>query len=63
MKNYDVWFNLTHPANIVVEAESESEAKALAEDLLADMDDSELLRRIKDAIDYMGVQVVDVEEL
>ena len=63
MKNYDIWFNLAHPANFVIEAKSVEEAKDLAEDLLADMDADELMRRIKDAIDYMGVKVVEVEEL
>lgn len=62
MKNYDVWFNLAHPACLIVEAESEKEAKCIAEDLLADMDDAELLRRIKNTIDYMGVKVTDVTE-
>lgn len=63
MKNYDIWFNLAHPANLVIEAKSAKEAKDVAEDILADMDSDELLRRIKDAIDYMGVEVVEVEEL
>ena len=62
MKNYDVWFNLEQPAVIVVEAKSKKEAKEIAEELLADMDYDELMRRVGDAIDYMGVKVVDVEE-
>lgn len=63
MKNYDVWFNLAHPANFVIEAKSAEEAKDVAEDILANMDSKELMQRIKDAIDYMGVEVVDVDEL
>lgn len=63
MKNYDVWFTLAHPANFVIEARSAEEAKDVAEDILADMDSKELMQRIKDAIDYMGVEVIDVDEL
>ena len=54
MKNYDVWFNLAHPANFVIESKSAEEAKDVAEDILANMDSKELMQRIKDAIDYMG---------
>lgn len=57
MKNYDIWFNLEHPATFVVEANSEEEAREIAEDILAEMDDDELMRRIKDAIDYMGLRI------
>ena len=63
MKNYDIWFNLAHPANLVVEARSVDEAAELAEEILANMDSDELMRRIKDAIDYMGVEIVCVEKL
>ena len=62
MKNYDVWFTLESPAVIVVEAKSVKEAKEIAEEMLADMDYDELMRRIGDAVDYMGVKVVNVEE-
>ena len=61
MKNYDVWFNLEQPAVVVIEANSEKEAKEIAEEVLADMDYDELMRRIGDAVDYMGVRVVGVE--
>lgn len=63
MKNYDVWFTLAHPANFVIEAESEIEAIAIAEDLLADMSQKELLERIVAAIDYMGLKIDYVEEI
>lgn len=63
MKNYDVWFSLAHPANFVIEAESEAEAIETAEDLLADMSQEELLERIVAAIDYMGLKVDCVEEI
>lgn len=63
MKNYDVWFNLAHPANIVIEAKSAKEAKEIAEELLAEMDQDELLERIVNAIDYQGVKIVDVEDI
>ena len=63
MKNYDVWFTLAHPANFVIEAKSETEAIAIAEDLLADMSQKELLERIVAAIDYMGLKIDYVEEI
>ena len=63
MKNYDVWFTLAHPANFVIEAKSTIEAMEIAEDLLADMDQDELLERIVAAIDFVGLKVEYVEEI
>lgn len=60
MKNYDVWFTLESPAVIVVEADSKEKAKEIAEGLLADMDHDELIERISNAIDFMGVKVTKV---
>lgn len=62
MKNYDVWFTLEQPALLVVEAKSAEDAKEIAEEMLVDMDYDELMRRIGDAVDYMGVKVVAVED-
>lgn len=63
MKKYDVWFTLEHPANIVIEANSTLEAIDIAEDLLAEMDQDELLERIVAAIDYMGLKVEFAEKI
>ena len=63
MKNYDVWFTLKYPANFVVEAESEEKAMEIAEDILAEMYQDELLERIVAAIDYMGLKVDYVEKI
>lgn len=63
MKNYDIWFTLEHPANFVIEANSKKEAKEIAEELLAEIDDDELITRIKNAIDYMGLKIVNVERI
>lgn len=63
MKNYDVWFTLEHPANIVIEAKSKKEAKEIAEEMLADIDQDELLERIAAAIDYMGLKIKSVKEI
>ena len=63
MKNYDIWFNLAHPANLVVAANSQEEAKDIAEDILVNMNRDELMERIEYAIDFMGVQVVNVDEI
>lgn len=60
---YDVYFTLDNPACIVVEANSEKEAKYIGEELLNDIDDKELLRRIKDAIDFGGLKVKYVEKV
>ena len=62
MKNYDVWFSLECPANFVVEANSVKEAKEVAEDVLDNMDEDELMELIKNAIDYMGLKIVKVEK-
>lgn len=63
MKMYDVHFKPACPACIVVEANSMLEAKEIAEDVLCDMDPKELMRRIADAVDFMGVEVDYVEEI
>ena len=60
---YDVYFTLSHPACMVIDANSEDEAEMIAEDMLCDMDDKELLRRIKDAIDFGGLKVQNIEEI
>ena len=63
MKKYDIWFTPEHPANIVVEANSMLEAKEIAEEILCNMEHKELMRRIADAVDFMGVKVDYVEEI
>lgn len=60
---YDVYFTIDHPACIVIEAESEHEARYIAEEMLCNMSDKELMRRIKDALDFGGVKVQSVEEI
>lgn len=60
---YDVYFRINHPACMVVEANSEDEAKDIAEDLLANMEDSEVMDRLLAAMDFYGLEVVDVEEI
>ena len=58
-KMYDVYFTLEHPAVVLLEADSKEEI----EDILLDMDDDELLERIKNAIDFMGVRITNIEEV
>lgn len=62
MKNYDVWFTLESPAVVVIEADSEEDAKEKAEEILANMNYDELIERISNAVDYMGVKVTEVTE-
>lgn len=62
MKNYDVWFTLESPAVVVIEADSKEKAKEKAEEILANMDYDELIERISNAVDYMGVKVTEVTE-
>lgn len=63
MKKYDIHFKPACPACIVVEANSMLEAKEIAEELLCDMDSKEIMRRIADAVDFMGVVIDYVEEI
>lgn len=60
---YDVYFRINHPACMVVEADSEDEAQDIAEELLMDMDDTEIIRRLCDAMDFYGLEIVNVEEV
>lgn len=63
MKMFDVHFIPECPACIVVEANSILEAKEIAEDILCNMEPEELMRRIADAVDFMGVKIDYVEEI
>lgn len=58
-KLYDVYFALSTPANMVIEAEDQESA----EEALQDMTSDELIERIHDAVDYMGVEITDVQEI
>lgn len=63
MKKYDVWFMPECSANIVVEANSIEEAREVAEEILCNMEQEELIRRISDAVDFMGVKVDYIDEI
>ena len=60
---YDVYFRINHPACMVVEANSEDEAKEIAENLLMDMDDDAVMRRLVDAMNFYGLEIVNAEEI
>ena len=63
MKKYDVWFIPEGSANFVVEANSYEEASEVAEEVLCNMGREELMRRIADAVDFMGIKIEDVVEI
>ena len=63
MARYDVWFSIAHPANLVIEAESPGEAKDIAQSILEEMDDKELMRKLKKTIDFEGLKIQYVEEV
>lgn len=58
-KIYDVYFTLVQPAVISIEANSENEAM----EKLQNVDRNELLRRIQNAIDFMGVEPLFVDKI
>ena len=60
---YDVYFRINHPACMVIEANSEDEAKEIAEHTLANMEDRELMERLYGAMSFYGLEVVNVEEI
>lgn len=60
---YDVYFRINHPACMVVSADSEDEAKEIAEELLMNMDDREVMERLYAAMAFYGLEVVNVEEV
>lgn len=60
---YDVYFRISHPACIVVEAKSENDAKDIAEHILENMEDKELMERLCNAMDFDGLEIVNVEEI
>ena len=60
MKNvYDVYFTLSQPAVIAIEANSEGEAM----EKLQNVDRSELIERVQNTIDFMGVEPLFVDEI
>lgn len=63
MKRYDVWFSISHPANFVAEADSLDEAEDIANDILENMDDDELMRKLKESMDFDGLKIDSVEEI
>ena len=62
-KKYDVWFMPECSACVVVEANSYEEAREKAEEILCNMESEELMRRIADAIDFMGVRIDEIVEI
>ena len=58
-KIYDVYFTLVQPAVISIEANSENEAM----EKLQNVDRNELLERVQNAIDFMGVEPLFVDEI
>lgn len=63
MARYDVWFSIAHPANLVIEADSPGEAKDIAQSILEEMDDKELMRKLNEAMDFDGLKIDSVEEI
>ena len=63
MKRYDVWFSNAHPANFVVEADSLNEAKDIAQSIIEEMDDTELMRKLKEAMDFDGLKIDYIQEI
>ena len=62
-KKYDVWFMPECSACVVVEANSYQEAREKAEEILCNMESEELMRRIADAVDFMGVRIDYIDEI
>ena len=59
---YSAYFNIKYPAHMVIEANSEHEANEVAQNLLTNMEDEELIARIYGAISVYGIEVVNIEE-
>ena len=58
-KIYDVYFTLVQPAVISIEANSENEAM----EKLQNVDRNELIERVQNTIDFMGVEPLFVDEI
>lgn len=63
MARYDVWFSIAHPANLVIEADSPGDAMDIAQSMLENMEDKELMRKLKEAMDFNGLKIDSVEEI
>ena len=63
MKKYDIWFMPECSTCVVVEANSYEDAREKAEEILNNMESTELMRRIADAVDFMGVKIEDIVEI
>lgn len=62
-KKYDVWFMPECSACVVVEANSYEDAREKAEEILNNMELTELMCRIADAVDFMGVRIDYIDEI
>lgn len=58
-KMYDVCFTLAEDACVTVEANNEAEAELFFEHMTKD----ELIERIRDAVEFMGVEISYIEEV
>lgn len=58
-KIYDVYFTITEDAVIAIEAKDEDDAEEIFDSMTTD----ELLQRIKNAIDFGGFEITEIEEV
>lgn len=62
-KAYDIYFKVAFPAVVAAELDDSKDLEEQANDILEDMTQDEIIRRIVGALNYEGVEVVKEEEL
>lgn len=61
LKGYDVYFTLESPACVLVGAHSLKEAREVAEEILNNMSQEELVDRLLAAVDFSGLKIKYME--
>ena len=62
-KLYDVYFRPAQDAAITIKVEQGQDVEEVAEEVINSMTRDELIDRLMNAVHFMGVEVVEIEEV
>lgn len=62
-KLYDVYFRPTQDAVVTIRVEQGQDAEEIAEEVINSMTRDDLIDRLMNAIHFMGIEIVEIEEV
>ena len=62
-KLYDVYFKPTQDAVITIKVEQGQDVEEIAEEVINSMTREDLIDRLMNAIHFMGIEIVEIEEI